>query len=637
MSDTEESSNATDTDTDTDTNTSTSATENANRETGTGTGTGTNTDPIAVTSEIDDINDTSATVSRSASLAEVVSEPREILDHEQFESDFDLYERLLEIDPELAGTVRAQAQLASGFELIHPTHEGELEQPTELDKVALEDCQKLVDHLDLDLSQPSMFKNMIANGNDVSKIIYTDGVGVTGLQSLPLRSLTIVDESTALGIRKSMAEARKSNATDEDEIDIKEYKDNLNREVIQNGDLYVLNEGTLDMKQIDHWKILHVSTERRGNWFTDQFERKTYGVWGAPRIEPTKFSLQAKHNTLTNKVAMDDSLIAREIYQIDVATLFGHINNDEKREKKAKDYASELKETLESMQPDEKPILPDEVSVSVQGPEGKAKEHGDFLDLMNDSIMHALTFNVSGVGRDAGGPMIGNRPAKDTSLNNVQHLRETLGRQFRKLFRFHLLVKHPEWRAEMPDTEDISTWKLRDDIILPDVKWSSLEDGDVERIGNTAAKLYEHNIITRNEAREMMGKDPIPDDEIERLFQDQVMNMEIQTEFNKLQQQNTQEFEEQRQQLEDTQNQDQDQDPDQSDSDTNAQSQIDVASGISNFQEREREHRETVDESEFVQELSSRLGRGASRIAMVLDMDTDAETDSDSDADAGGE
>lgn len=568
---------------------------------------GSGDDPIAVTSEVDSVDGDSGTVARSASLAEVVSEPREILEDKQFESDFDLYDRLLEIDPELAGTVRAQAQLASGFELIHPTHEGELEEPTDLDKVALEDCQDLVDHLDLDLSQPSMFKNMIANGNDVNKIIYTDGVGVTGLQSLPLRSLTIVDESTALGIRQAMKEAKKSDATDEEEIDIKEYRNNLNEEVIQDGDLYVLNEGTIDMKTIDQWKILHVSTEKRGNWFTDKFERKTYGIWGAPRIEPTKFALQAKHNTLTNKVAMDDSLIAREIYHIDVATLFGHINNDEKREKKAKKYASELKDTLESMKPDEKPILPDEVSVSVQGPEGKAKEHGDFLDLMNDSIMHALTFNVSGVGRDAGGPMIGNRPAKDTSLNNVQHLRETMGRQFRKLFRFHLLVKHPEWRAEMPDKEDISTWKLRDDIILPDVKWSSLEDGDVERIGNTAAKLYDNNIITRNEAREMMGKDPIPDDEVDRLFQDQIMNMEIQTEFNKRQQENQKEIEDDGTETEE-------------DDDESAAR---VASVSTEFQG----HRENIDESDLVRDLSDNLDRGASRITMELDTGGDDDGD----------
>lgn len=578
----------------------------SNTETSSG-NSGSGDDPIAVTSEVDSVDGDSGTVARSASLAEVVSEPREILEDKQFESDFDLYDRLLEIDPELAGTVRAQAQLASGFELIHPTHEGELEEPTDLDKVALEDCQDLVDHLDLDLSQPSMFKNMIANGNDVNKIIYTDGVGVTGLQSLPLRSLTIVDESTALGIRQAMKEAKKSDATDEEEIDIKEYRNNLNEEVIQDGDLYVLNEGTIDMKTIDQWKILHVSTEKRGNWFTDKFERKTYGIWGAPRIEPTKFALQAKHNTLTNKVAMDDSLIAREIYHIDVATLFGHINNDEKREKKAKKYASELKDTLESMKPDEKPILPDEVSVSVQGPEGKAKEHGDFLDLMNDSIMHALTFNVSGVGRDAGGPMIGNRPAKDTSLNNVQHLRETMGRQFRKLFRFHLLVKHPEWRAEMPDKEDISTWKLRDDIILPDVKWSSLEDGDVERIGNTAAKLYDNNIITRNEAREMMGKDPIPDDEVDRLFQDQIMNMEIQTEFNKRQQENQKEIEDDGTETEE-------------DDDESAAR---VASVSTEFQG----HREDIDESDLVRDLSDNLDRGASRITMELDTGGDDDGD----------
>jgi|GEM_PF-6350269 len=497
-------------------------------------------DPVEITAEVESADGTTATVTRSASLAEVVSEPREILEKDQFETDFDLYERLIEIDPELAGTIRAQAQLASGFELIHPTTEGDSEEPTDADVTAHNDCMELVQALDLDLSQPSMFKHMIGMGNDISKIIYSDGVGVTGLQSLPLRSVTIIDEDTQPGVQNAIAEAKKQ-AQDDEEIELTTYTDNLPDAVVQDADFYVLNEGKKDMKMIESWKILHLAVERRGNWFTDKFDRKTYGVWGAPRIEPTKFALQAKHNTLTNKVSMDDSLIAREIYHIDVATLFGHINNDDKREKKAKKYASDLKETLEGLGPDEKPILPDEVSVDVQGPEGKAKEHGDFLDLMNDSIMHALTFNVSGVGRDAGGPYIGNRPAKDTSLNNVRHLRETMGRQLRKLFKIHLLLKHPEWREDMADPEDVSTWKLRDDITLPKVEWAQMEDGDLERIVNAATKAYGSKLITRNEAREMFGLDPIPDDEIDRLFQDQFMNMEIQDEFNRRQQERQQE------------------------------------------------------------------------------------------------
>jgi len=514
-------------------------------------------DDVEITAEVESADGTAATVTRSASLAEVVSEPREILDKDQFETDFDLYERLLTIDSELAGTVRAQAQLASGFELIHPTTEGDSEEPSDSDVTALKDCKELVQLLDLDLSQPSMFKGMIAMGNDVSKIIFRDGEGVTGLQSLPLRSLTIIDEDTQPGVQNAIAEARKAVDGDE-EIDLKTYTDNLPDAVVQDADYYVLNEGKKDMKMIESWKILHLAAERRSNWFTDKFDRRTYGVWGAPRIEPTKFPLQAKHNTLTNKVSMDDSLIAREIYHIDVATLFGHINNDERREEKAKKYASDLKETLEGMGPDEKPILPDEVTVDVKGPEGKAKEHGDFLDLMNDSIMHALTFNVSGVGRDAGGPYIGNRPAKDTSLNNVRHLRETMGRQLRKLFKIHLLLKHPEWREDMVDPEDVSTWKLRDDITLPKVEWAQMEDGDLERVVNAATKAYESKLITRNEAREMFGHDPIPDDELDRLFQDQFMNMEIQDEFNRRQQERQQEIQDQEQETQDTDEEEED-------------------------------------------------------------------------------
>jgi hypothetical protein len=384
--------------------------------------------------------------------------------------------------------------------------EGEEEEPGKRDKTALDDCRKLARELNLELIMPSIFKNMIALGNDMNKIIYEEGVGVQDLQSLPAQDVTIVD---------------------------KENDDVL--DVVQSGNYYVLNEGTDDEVVRESWKILHFAIERRGNWFEDRMGRDTYGVWGAPRLEPIKFALQAKHNTLTNKVAMDDSLIAREVYKIDVETLFGHIKNDDDREDKAEEYARQLKERLEGLKPDEKPILPEEVTMEVKGPEGQAREHADFLNMMNDSIMHALTFHVGGVGRDAGGPFIGNRPAKDESLNNVHHLRQIMSHKLRELFRIHLVLKHPEWRdtdasPQGPSGEEpnITEWKLEDDIIVPKIEWNPLETGDQERRVSIATKAYQSNLVTRNEAREIIGMDPLAEEDVEKLFEDTVMNQKVQ-------------------------------------------------------------------------------------------------------------
>lgn len=484
-------------------------------------------DGVAVTSEVDGVDSDQALVTRSASLAEVVNEPREIMDSARFDTDFELYDRLMEIDPELAGSVRAQAQMASGFTVRHPAMEGEQEEPTEDDRTALQDCRQLVIDLNLELMAPAIFKNMIAMGNDINKIIYEDGVGVRDLQSLPLRQVTIIDD------RDQLLEAPVDSYWADTTREKIQDRDNLT-DTVQDGNFYVLNEGDPDEGDEvvrEEYKILHFAVDRRGNWFEDRMGRDTYGIWGSPRLEPIEFALQAKHNTLTNKVAMDDSLIAREVYKIDVETLFGHIKNDDDREDAAKSYARELKEKLEGMDPDEKPILPNEVTMEVKGPEGKAREHADFLNMMNDSIMHALTFHVGGVGRDASGPYIGNRPAKDESQNNVNHLRKIMGHKLRDLFRIHLLLKHPEWREREPDPEDISTWKLDEDIVVPKIEWTPLEDGDQERVVSMATKAYKNNLVTRNEAREMMGMDPVDEDSKEKLFEDQRMNQQINQEF----------------------------------------------------------------------------------------------------------
>lgn len=494
---------------------------------------------VTVDAEVTDVEEDSARVTRSASVAQVVQEPRDVLSETEFENDFELYNRLLEIDPELAGSIRAQAQLASGFRVIHPAVEGKDEEPTSREETALRECQRLVEKLSLKLEQPSIFARLVAMGNDINKIVYSQDAGVEKLQSLPLETVTIVDDETQTNIRNALSAAKDAAAdSDEVELDLDIYRQNLVDATVQSGDWYVLNEGHPEQKMIPSFKILHFNTERRTHWWEDEFDRQTYGVWGKPRIEPTKFSLQAKHNTLTNKVALDDSLIAREIYKIDIDTLFGHIKNDGDRQDKADEYATELKNQLEGLGPGEQPILPKEVEVEVKGPQGQAREHADFLNMMNDSIMHALTFHVGSVGRDAGGMMQGNRPSKDMSHNNVTHLRNQMAHKLRELFRMHLKLLHADqtgWvdkNGETGQEPDISKWKLNSDIVLPKVMFDEMEAGDMERKVNVATKAYNSKLLTRNEAREVIGFDPLSkEDAREKIFEDQRLNQEVNQEF----------------------------------------------------------------------------------------------------------
>lgn len=445
-------------------------------------------------------------VTRTAAFAELADEPKKkALDDHQRKNRVKYFDDLVNFDAELSGTVYAQSQsAASGIDVTHPTASTLDEEPSATEKQITKECRQLIRDLGLDTDGTTIFRNLIVHGNDISFIQYEEGEGIVDMITLPLRSMTILDDDT-------YRNDHGFNQGGEDNWE----------ETITEADWYIINEGREDYETpIPAEDILHVALNRRSNWHKDHRGRDTFGVWGERRLEPVRYSMQAKQNTLANKVAMDDKLLAREYFYINVEELFGHITDPDMREEKAKQYARELRELVEDLEADQKPILPEEVTVEIEGPDGEtARNMSEFIQTMNDSLQHALNYHVGAFGRDAGGTDRANKPAKEMSDNSVRHLRKVVKASFRRLFEIHTILRHEGTREVVnPEAQGLERFAVREDIRLPEVTFDPVDPTEqVERVRN-AISLYEKGVADLNEVRAEAGLEPVTNEDIREMY-----------------------------------------------------------------------------------------------------------------------
>lgn len=434
-------------------------------------------------------------------VAASIGNTRSQLQGKSHDTDFDLYDAMMDIDPELSGAVNAIAQSASSYEVVSPSDE-----PTEKGQKALEECQALDERLKGPKIAVDILRNLVKYGNDINKKVYDDEMGVKKVQSLPINAMTIVDDAEDLkdstsddpsGIFESLTQAN----SEEEEISGQEIDEVFSREA------YVLNEDNndADPNVIKPHNVLHFSIDARSNWHTDRVGRETYGIWGKSRLESLKFTIQTKYNTLTNKVAMDDKLLAREIYYMDTTELFGDINDFDERKKQAKKYAHEIKGMIEELGADERPILPDQVEVEVIGPDGKAIDQQPFLEQLNNSIAAALTFPMAGLGRGTTSVKAGEEISSLWAENNIKNLRGVVIQGFEEIFRDHIKLTHPEWVENSDSAENLGQMKLDPDVEIPTLEYEPFKEADMTEKARQLKLLYETETAGRAERREHFG------------------------------------------------------------------------------------------------------------------------------------
>ena len=140
-------------------------------------------------------------------------------------------------------------------------------------------------------------RNLMVYGNDINKLVGKAGVGITKVQSLPVKQLTIMDNR--VDIREVTSTGYTGHITEDNPV--------------MNANYYLFRENTVDTQVFESDEIWHIKIDYRSNWFQDRLGRKTYGIWGASRFSALKQPIRAKYNSINNRVALEDSLTKQYI------------------------------------------------------------------------------------------------------------------------------------------------------------------------------------------------------------------------------------------------------------------------------------------------------------------------------------
>lgn len=441
-------------------------------------------------------------------ISNTVKGTREEIQESKHDTVFDLYDALVDLDGELSGAVNAIAQSATYNHVVLPEDE-----PSSTEEDILEDCQTLAERIRGRELAIDVLRNLIKYGNDFNKKVYNSDEGIIAVQSLPANSVTMVDDRNNVNpgeedlndLNELIYQAHPGLEEDEEPLDSEAMREAFER------DAYVLNELDEARRQIiEPSNVLHFAIDSRSNWHEDQVGRETYGIWGQSRLEALKFTIQTKYNTLTNKVAMDDKLLAREVYYVDTSELFGDIQDREDRIEAAEQYADKLATNIEELGPDERPMLPEHVSVEVIGPEGKAIDQRPFVEQLNNGIAAALTFPMAGLGRGTTSVKAGEEISSLWAENNIKNLRQSVVRGFEELFRDHIKLLYPDLIENHDEASDLGEMELSEDITVPTLEYEPFRQEDRSEMADQIQILRNVGVMSDAEARDLWG---LPTDE----------------------------------------------------------------------------------------------------------------------------
>lgn len=98
---------------------------------------------------------------------------------------------MVKLDPELNGGVRSVALTANHYRIDY----GKAKNASIRSAIA-----EMIDTVDFDDFLINALRNLQVYGNDINKLVGRTGVGITAIQSLPIRQITIVDNRGANGL-----------------------------------------------------------------------------------------------------------------------------------------------------------------------------------------------------------------------------------------------------------------------------------------------------------------------------------------------------------------------------------------------------------------------------------------------------
>jgi hypothetical protein len=414
-----------------------------------------------------------------AGVPDIVRNTERLRKDSNFDNEFELFDNMLKLDPELNGAVRAVSLTANNYEINYSR--GKNAQIREAVRNLVEDT------LDFDDIMINAMRNLMVYGNDINKIVGKEGVGVTDLQSLPVKQITIVDERGGLGSYF---------VADEDNP-------------IITPTTYMVREATSYERAIPAREIMHIRIDYRSNWFTDNKGRKTYGVWGASRFTSLKQPIRMKYNSMNNRISLEDSM-TKQYITIDKSAI-EHIQDPAEQAQRLQYIMDEVISLFEGLRGDQIPVLPHYVQLHHVDVGNSVPNNTGFLDTINADIAAVLQVPRVAAGQEKGSTFAATFNANLWAVQAISRMHRILAESTTKMFMTHLDLLGIPYRKQD----------------LPTIKFEAMDSETPLNVMQRVTMGYNSGIITLNQSLDLLNLPTIGKDGDERITQTKVQNGEL--------------------------------------------------------------------------------------------------------------
>ena len=388
----------------------------------------------------------------AAGIEDIVKNTEELRKRQDYDNKFDLFDEMLNYDPELNGAVRTISLTANKYRIVGGKN-------ASIRSAIKNLVEEVVDFDDLLING---MRNLMVYGNDISKLVGRTGAGITEIQSLPVAQVTILDNRAA------------STQTD---------KDNA----ILRAERYLLREGGRDEMEFNSSEILHIRIDYRSYWFRDRLGRWSYGVWGASRFTSLQQAIRAKYNSMNNRIALEDSL-TKQYITIGAEAIEGITDPDEQQER-LNFVMDSVGTLLDGLRSDQVPILPHYVNMEFVDLKNTIPDNSNFLDSVNADISSVLHVPRVSMGQERGSTFAATYNASQWSVQAIRRLQSILAQSIKRLFSKHLnLLGIPHNMAD-----------------LPMLVFEPMDEESPFEQTRRVTMAYEAGITTLNEARTELG------------------------------------------------------------------------------------------------------------------------------------
>ena len=392
-----------------------------------------------------------------AGIPDIVRDTERLRKDSNHDNEFDLFDNMLKLDPELNGAVRAVALTANNYSINYSRGKNA--------RIRNAIRELVEENIDFDDIMINAMRNLMVYGNDINKIVGKQGVGVTGLQSLPVKQITIVDERGGLGSYF---------VADEDNP-------------IINATTYMLREASMYEREIPAAEILHVRIDYRSNWFTDNKGRKTYGVWGASRFTSLKQPIRMKYNSMNNRISLEDSM-TKQFITIDKSAI-EHIQDPAEQQQRLQHIMDDVISLFEGLRGDQIPVLPHYVELHHVDVGNSVPNNTGFLDAINADIAAVLQVPRVAAGQEKGSTFAATYNANLWAVQAIARMHRILAESAMKLFMMHLDLLGIEYRKQD----------------LPTIKFEAMDSETPLNVMQRTVMGYNAGILTLNQSLDLLN------------------------------------------------------------------------------------------------------------------------------------